>query len=166
MHERLKQELINDKFYFSKSIYLIFAGLFIGAITLTQIIDFEVKTFALLISGFLILTGLLNNNKITVRVRGNQLMIEKYVFGKTLVKTYNLNEITNLKYNKHVKSNHYTSTSSIKIMGIDVTAESSKNYYYHNEVISFKYKNKVVEIGKWKKRFNGKKLYQALKKTN
>ena len=47
--------------------------------------------------------------------------------------------------------------------GIDVTPESMKNYYYHKEIISFEYERRNIEIGKWKKKFDAKILYDLIK---
>ncbi len=79
-----------------------------------------------------------------------------------MMKTYDLMRIEKLKYEKKVKSDFYSSHGSVKVMGLNVTPESMKTYYYHNEIISFKFKNKLVELGKWKKEFGGEKLFKIL----
>ena len=109
--------------------------------------------------------GLLyKGRKTKIRLSDDALIIENYFLGKISSKEYSLSKIENLSYNRLVKSNYSISTSStkIKILGIDLSPESSNEHYHHNEIISFKYAEDIVEIGKWKKYFDGESLFNLL----
>ena len=167
MRDTFNKELKTDKIYFTKWVYLIFFGLLLGiaAFGISQNTQFTLKLAV--VSGLLILTGIaLFNEKTSIRLVGNELIIEHTIFGKLIPKYFDIKRIENLSYRKHVKSNFYSSKGEIRVMGIDATPESWKEYYYHNEIISFNYDGKKIEIGKWKKEFEAKQLYNLIRQKN
>ncbi len=159
MNNQYNQELVPDRIYFKKAFYMVAIGVIIGLITYLEKSNEEIMTGAIILSGILIVLGLISLwDKTMIKLYGNELIIEKSLFGKIIHKTIDIRTINKVIYEKHVKSNFYTSSGNIKVMGMDATPESWKNYYYHNEIVAIYVEGKKYEIEKWKKRFEGKKL--------
>lgn len=165
MNRHFNTELITDKFYFSVWIYFILAGIIVGVGSYMEAIDETLQIIGYIASGVMVLAGfVLSKNIIRIRVSDDELIIEKYLFGKLTTKFYKLQHIEDLKYQQHVKSSVYFSNGSVKVMGMDLTPESMKKYYYHKEIISFMYEGRSIELGKWKKAYDGQQLYSLLNK--
>lgn len=163
MNEQFNSLLINDRFYFSKWIYFLLAGLIIGLFSFAELRNEPAGILAFVISGLLISLGFLSKNDNTrVRVMGGSLTIEKRLFGRTRIEKYEIKMLEKIEYKRMVKSDFYTSHGNVKIMGVDATPESLKKYYYHKEIVSFEFQGRTVELGKWKKGFEGKKLFLLL----
>jgi len=162
--DQFEKKLVNDKMYLSVWIYFVLAGILFGIAFYGQTKNDDLKLPGYIASGVLVLVGfVLSKNYMRIRVAADELIIEKYQFGKLIMKIYDLKKIEKLKYKRRVKSNVYTTSGRIKVMGMDLTPESWKKYYYHKEIISFTYEGRFVEFGKWKQSFDGKNLYDLLK---
>jgi hypothetical protein len=163
MKEEFNVELRPDKFYFSKWLLILIIGLLIGLIfPYIQYIK-EYPFYIYIISGMIIVYGLiLTQEKKFLLIDGKNFIIETRLINRIKLKKYKIENITNVKYRQNVKSNIYSSTGSVKVGGIDLTPESMKEYYYHNEILSFEYEGEKVEIGMWKKEFDGKNLVRII----
>ena len=163
MSVTFEAELKNDKFYYSKPVITIIIGIVIGIITYQTLNQQDLSYVLYLISIIIFSVGiLLLFEKRSIKYDGHNLIIENSVLGFSKFKYFDVKRIQNLTYRKNVKSNVYRSKGEIRVMGFDTTPESWKEYYYHKEVISFNYQGKKIEIGKWKKPFNGEQLVNQL----
>ncbi|HBG71697.1 MAG TPA: hypothetical protein DDX57_13020 [Bacteroidales bacterium] len=146
---------------------LIIIGAVFGYISFIIQYDPLLKLICAVVSGSLIIIGIiLSQRKQSICLTSSELKIVTTILNNQKEKSYLLNKIENLQYEENLKSNVYTSKGQVKVMGIDVTPESMKNHYYHKEIISFDYEGRSIEIGKWKKKFDGKILYNMIKQIN
>jgi hypothetical protein len=157
-----RTELKPDKLSHRIWIYIIAIGVFCGIYAYSSMNNgLQLPLFGLSLA--MIMAGLLiSRDTIAISINGNELIIEKYVFGRLKVKSINIDEIEDLTYRENVKSNVYVSKGHVKVFGMDATPESWKEYYYHPEILSFHHQNRRYVFGKWKKAFNGKQLYRII----
>lgn len=99
----------------------------------------------------------------SVSLNGGKLLIEQQTRFRKTKTLILISELSDLEFRRNVKSNQYTTSGRVRVLGMDVTPESMKTYYHHPEVITFTYRNERFEIGKWKKAFGGEELYRLLK---
>lgn len=137
------------------------------SIALTLILLYNSKNCELLvysiIAVIIALNIVLHGHKKYITLETERLIITYSFMGLSHHKKYWLNQIESMYYQKMVKSDVYTSNVHAEVLGVDVTPEHTKKYYYHPEVIRFYYVNRRVVIGKWKKQFDGEKLVQLIR---
>jgi hypothetical protein len=164
MIDSYKCQLNADKIYFSVWFIILIIGLIGILISFISNLEQEIQTILIAISTSLIFIGFfLSQIRTNILIEDNDFKIDYSLFTKHFIRVYDIKMITNLNYKKNVKSNFYTSLGQIKVMGTDVIPENWKKYYYHKEIISFNYNGIKVEIGKWKREFNGERLYKIIK---
>lgn len=157
-------ELKTDKYLYSRTFNFLIPGVILGYFSYASPFFNEIKLIGILISMILIFIGLvLATERISLRFDGLKLIIDRKYLGISNLKHYELKKMRELRFDKNVKSNQYRKRGEVKVMGMDMTPENMKKYYYHPEIVSFKYENKRIQIGKWKKPFEGKKLFSLLK---
>jgi hypothetical protein len=163
MDKSFTKKLKNDRLTNSKWFIIIVFGLICGLVAFIAELPYEYSKVLFIVSVIILIFGFyLSLERIIVKIEGNNLLIENTIFF-VKNKCYSIEKIKNLKYSRNVKSSSYTQSGHIKVLGVDVTPESLKEYYYHKEIVSFSYEGKEIEIGKWKKEFGGKKLVEIIK---
>ena len=163
MDKSFIKELKNDKLTYSKWFIIIVVGLICGIVGFIAELPHEYRIILFIVSIIILIFGFyLSSERINLTVEGNNLLIENNIFF-IKNKCYSIEKIQNLKYSKNVKSSIYTQSGHVKVLGVDATPESWKEYYYHKEIVSFNYEGKEIEIGKWKKEFEGKRLVEIIK---
>lgn len=164
MIETFEIELKNEKISYSQ--WFIFsllglAGVFAGTManidTAVQLSIYTISVIALLYGLLLI------QKKIFIGIEGKNFFIKTSLLGRIRSKYYKIEFIENLVFLKNVNSGIAVSKGQIKVMGIDVSPGSLKEYYYHKELICFEYMGKKVDIGKWKKPYGGSDMVQKIK---
>lgn len=159
MRYEFQTVLKTDKMQYSKWLVLCVVGILIGAFALIYELKPEHRQYLATLSGICILISIiLSTDKTTIILDGYKLRIERTILIIPVVKQYNVDRIENLNFSKNVRSKIYTSRGHVKVMGLDVTPESMKKYYYHPEIIEFNYEGKKITIGRFKKEFNAKLL--------
>lgn len=164
MIESFEIELKNEKMSYSQWFIFTIAGLvgvFIGTMAKVEI---KIQLSIYTISVVALLYGLiLIQKKIFIGIEGKNFFIKTNLLGRIGIRYYRIDSIDNLKFLKNVNSGISVSRGHIKVMGIDATPESWKEYYYHKELICFEHLGKQVDIGKWKKPYGGEELVQKIK---
>ena len=157
-------ELKNNQLFNSIWMTMFIMGLVLGAIAFVSRMDQDIRLILAIIAGVLIVFGLLlSQDRLIIKVEGNTLIIERTFLSRLKVKYYDIKKIEDLNYQQNVKSIVDTSNVKVRILGMVVTPENGKEYYYHKEILSFIYEGKRIKIGKWKKEFNGKALVNIIK---
>lgn len=163
----MKTKLANDNLLYTKW----FITLILGSIGLlfTLLIDetIELKPIVYITSLLLVSFGIVYSQlKSFIELDNNKLVVSSELFGIMKIAEYEICKMEDLSFQKNVKSTVYTSSSEVKVMGIDVTPESEKNYYHHKELITFFYEGRKVEIGKWKKQFGAQTIVEMILNRN
>lgn len=159
-----REQLKPDGFYFSLWFICFMIGGFIWLILTNSDVDQEIKPICTSIALTIIFIGILVSQiKTSILIHNQDLILIKSFFGKHFTQGYHLERIKNVRYQKNVRSGFSVSPGEIKVMGMNATPESWKDYYYHTEIVSFDYEGKKITIGKYKRKFNGERLYRILK---
>lgn len=163
MKHDFQSNLKPDKLHYSKWVVPCILGIIIGAFAFTHELNSEYGQYFAILSGiFILISIILSTESTKIILDGYKLRIERRILKIPRIKQYNIDRIENLIFKKNVKSRIYISRGHIKIMGVDVTPESMKKYYYHPEIIEFKYEGKKITIGKFKKKFNARLLVEKI----
>lgn len=167
MNNKFENELKPDRLYFSPWFYCIILSVIFGLIAYNFYNENEKwNNFTIISVSFFLIGIILSRHKVIIRVEGNNLLLIKSLFSNPKINYYDLNKIDNLSYKRDVKSILYFSNGQVRVMGVDVTPDSMRRYYYHKEILSFDFDGKRIHIGKWKKDFNGEKLYKIIKEIS
>lgn len=147
----------------STTLLLAVTGVFFRVFSCLNYFDTYLRIVFGAIAAFLIIaSSVIVKQRQFIVLTSSDLRVVTTFFSIRFEKTYLLEHIKNLSYKKHVKSDSYTSSGHAKILGVDVTPESMKEYYYHHEILQFDYEGRKIELGKWKKSFDGDQLFQLI----
>lgn len=141
-------------------------GLVLGGLALLMEAKLLIKIILGLCSvlSFLI-AKVLSTKEMWIRLDEEQLVVERKILKSTKKKVYNISKIKSLTYQLKVKSETYTTTEHTRVLGVDMTPESKKKYYYHPEILTFYYENRKVTIGKYKEAFGVEEICQRINKV-
>lgn len=164
MREEFKVELKVDNFSLTKPFFLFVLAAISGVYIYQNQTSNPYFWLLFLIPVLIFLSGVyFATEQSFLSFNGSDVILMKSNLGMCKYKYYDIKKIENLELNTHVKSNVSMASAHIRVLGMDVTPESMMDYYYHKEVLSFYYEGKKIEIGKWKKAFDGKKLADVIK---
>lgn len=153
----LERELILDKQDGGVKLFLIIGGfvLFVS--------DFSIWGFGVAAILLVLAYGAYSMRK-RFRLTMTRLYVDKVFLGYKRTTYYVIEKMSHLSVSQNVKSDMYTSSGSLKILGIDRTPESWKTYYYYPEILSFTYDGVRVELGKGYREFGAEEMKDAILK--
>ncbi len=169
MKYEFQSNLTPDKLQFSKWVVPCILGILIGTFAFSLELKSEYGQYLAILAGIFFLISMMHSTeKTTIILDGYKLRIERTILKIPRVKQYNIDRIENLNFKKDVKSKFYIQRGHVEVLGLNVTPESMKRYYYHPEIIEFIYEGKKITIGRFKKKFNAKLLVGMInmKKNN
>lgn len=153
-------ELKYDVIFVSKWFKLLFLGAFLLMFGFS--LPYEVSLFLYLISSIFIIWSVFSLfEKTILRIDGVDFIVETRSLFKIKCKYYNIKRMQKVLCQQNVES-MLNSGTRVYLGGMLFTPDALKKSYFHKEIVSFYYNGKLVEIGKWRKKFGGWNLVEEL----
>lgn len=133
------------------------------AIMLLLITEFSYWAIAVAVMLLVLAFGAWSMKK-RLRLTMTRLYKESVFLGYRRSSYYLIEKMSHLSVSQNVKSEMYTSSGRVRVLGMDTTPESWKTYYYYPEILYFTYDGHRVEFGKGCEEFGAEEIKEAILK--